>query len=71
MISIEAVGPEEWKVTVTGAARTEHRVRVRAADMEDLFAENHFRLRSSSKRASASYWNGSPTRPFSPLSTFL
>jgi hypothetical protein len=39
MISIEALGPEEWKVTVTGAARTEHRVRVRAADMEDLFAE--------------------------------
>ena len=34
MISIEALGPEEWKVTVTGAARTEHRVRVRAAVME-------------------------------------
>jgi len=39
MISIEALGPEEWKVTVTGAARTEHRVRVRAAVIEDLFAE--------------------------------
>ena len=39
MISIETLGPEEWKVTVTGAARTEHRVRVRAAVMEDLFAE--------------------------------
>ena len=39
MITIEALGPEEWKVTVTGAARTEHRVHVRAADMEDLFAE--------------------------------
>jgi hypothetical protein len=39
MITIEALGPEEWKVTVTEAARTEHRVRVRAADMEDLFPE--------------------------------
>ena len=39
MITIEALGPKEWKVTVTEAARTEHRVRVRAADMEDLFAE--------------------------------
>jgi hypothetical protein len=39
MITIEALGPEEWKVTIKGAARTEHRVRVRAADIEDLFPE--------------------------------
>jgi hypothetical protein len=39
MITIEALGPEEWKVTITAATRTEHRVRVRAADIEDLFPE--------------------------------
>jgi hypothetical protein len=40
MITIEALGPEEWKVTIEGATRTEHRVRVCAADIEGLFAES-------------------------------
>jgi hypothetical protein len=40
MITIEPVRPEEWKVTIEGAARTEHRVRVRAVDIEGLFPES-------------------------------
>jgi hypothetical protein len=40
MISIEPVRPEEWKVTIQGATRTEHRVRVRAVDIEGLFPES-------------------------------
>jgi len=40
MITIEPVRPEEWKATIEGAARNEHRMRVRAVDIEGLFPES-------------------------------
>lgn len=39
MISVDKTGPTEWKVTVEGAVRTEHRVTVEDAYVSGLFPD--------------------------------